>query len=184
MKTSVSCRPMTVSKAGKDLGHTIRRLRWQREGGLRPWLRTVVLPGIMLSLFYGICNIALGVYYEKPAISLEIRLVLVSIALGFCASSFSRELGGRKAQRVWAAVFVISFPATALIVMALFGTPLELVRNSQYLRPGYIGGVVSSLFRIWLWDVMTPGIALAIGSVISVHAFPPISPDPPRCKVT
>jgi hypothetical protein len=85
-----------VLKAGRDLGRTVRRLRWQREGGLRPWLRTVVLPGLILSLFYGVCNIGLGVYWENPALWLEASLVLVSIALGFCASSFSRELGGRK----------------------------------------------------------------------------------------
>ena len=174
-----------VLKAGKDLGPTVRRLRWQREGGLRPWLRTVVLPGLILSLFYGVCNIALGVYWENSALSLEVRLVLVSIALGFCASSFSRELGGRETHRVWAAVLIISFQAAALCVMALVVTPLELVRNAQYLGPGYITGVVFSLLRILSWDVMTPAIALVIGSVISVCAFPAVPPDHPnRCQVT
>ena len=39
-----------VSTAGKDLGSTVRRLRWQREGGLRTWLRAMALPGLIMSL--------------------------------------------------------------------------------------------------------------------------------------
>ncbi len=45
-----------VSTAGKSLGPTLRRLRWEGEGGLRSWLRAVVLPGLILAVFYGVCN--------------------------------------------------------------------------------------------------------------------------------
>jgi len=157
-----------VSTAGKGLGPTIRRLRWEGEGGLRTWLRAAVFPGLVLALFYGVCNIALGVPWEYPTIRREAGLVLASVAFGFCASSFSRELGGRKTHRLWASAIVISFQAIAECVMIFLVTPLELVRNAQYLN-----GVFAALLRILLWDVVTPAVALVIGSLISVHAFPP-----------
>jgi hypothetical protein len=161
-----------VSTAGKDLGPTIRRLRWEGDGGLRTWLRAVVLPGLVLALFYGVCNIALGVVsWEYPTLWRETGLVLVSIALGCCASSFSRELGGRKAHRLWASAMVISFQAIAECGMIFLVTPLELARNAQYLN-----GVFAALLRILLWDVVTPVVALVIGSLISVRAFPPVLP--------
>lgn len=159
-----------VSTVGKDLGPTIRRLRWEGEGGLRTWLRAVVLPGLVLALFYGACNIALGVVsWEYPTLWREAGLVLASIALGFCASSFSRELGGRKTHRLWASAIVISFQAIAECGMIFLVTPLELFRNAQYLN-----GVFSSLLWILLWDVVTPAAALVIGGLISVRAFPPV----------
>jgi hypothetical protein len=158
-----------VSTAGKNLGPTVRRLRWEREGGSRTWLRAVVLPGLVLALFYGVCNIALGAYWEYPTLWREAGLVVASVALGFCASSFSRELGGRKSHRLWASAIVISFQATAECVMIFLVTPLELVRNTQYLD-----GVFAGLPLILLWDVVTPAVALVIGSLISVRAFPPV----------
>jgi hypothetical protein len=158
-----------VSTAGRDLGPAIRRLRWEGEGGLRTWLRAVVLPGLVLALFYGVCNIALGVYWEYPTLGREAGLVLASVALGFCASSFSRELGGRKTHRLWASAMVISFQAIAECFMIFLVTPLELVRNAQYFN-----GVFAALLWILLWDVVTPAVALAMGSLISVHAFPTV----------
>ena len=158
-----------VAAAGKDLGPTIRRLRWEGEGGLRTWLRAVVLPGLVLAFFYGVCNIALGVYWEYPTLWREAGLVLVSVALGFCASSFSKELGGRRMHRLWASAIVISFQAVAEFVMIFLVTPLELVRNAHYLN----GVFAAHLFRIVLWDIVTPAVALVIGSLISVRAFPP-----------
>jgi hypothetical protein len=156
-----------VSTAGKRLGPTIRRLRWEREGGLRTWLRAVVLPGLVLALFYGVCNLALGlISWEYPTLRREADLALASVAFGFCASSFSRELGGRKTQRLWASAIVISFQAIAECVMIFLvfpDTPLQLIRNSQYLN-----GVFAALLRIMLWDVVTPAVALVIGSLISV----------------
>lgn len=158
-----------VSTAGKDLGPTIRRLRWEGEGGLRTWLRAVVLPGLVLALFYGVCNIALGVYWEYPTVWCESGLVLASVALGFCASSFSRELGGKKTHRLWASVIVISFQAIAECVMIFLVTPLEWIRGAQY-----VNGVLAETLGILLWDVVTPATALIIGGLISVRAFPPV----------
>src|SRR5215471_12384009 len=158
-----------VSAAGKDLGPTIRRLRWEGEGGLRTWLRAVALPGFALALFYGVCNIALVVYWEYPTLWREAGLVLVSIALGFCASSFSKELGGTRMHRLWASAIVISFQAVAESAMIFLVTPLELVRNAHYLN-----GVFGALLWIVLWDIVTPAVALVIGSLISVRAFPPV----------
>ena len=168
-----------VSTAGKDLGSTVRRLRWQREGGLRTWLRAMALPGLIMSLFYGVCNIGLGVVsWEYPTPWREASLVLVSVALGFCASAFSRELGGRAAHRLWAAFAVISFQAAAECVMIFLVTPLELARNPQYLD-----GVFSSLIRILLWDVVTPATALVLGGLISVCAFSSTQPDRPKREI-
>lgn len=158
-----------VSTAGKDLGPTIRRLRWEGEGGLRSWLRAVLLPGLVLVPFYGVCNIALGVYWEYPTVWREAGLVLASVALGFCASSFSRELGGKKTHRLWASTIVISFQAIAECVMVFLVTPLELIRGAQY-----VNGVLAATFGILLWDVVTPAMALIVGGLISVHAFPPV----------
>ena len=158
-----------VSTAVKDLGPTIRRLLWEVEGGLRTWLRAVLLPGLVLVLFYGVCNIALGVYWEYPTLWREAGLVLASVALGFCASSFSRELGGRKTHRLWASAIVISFQAIAECFMIFLVTPLELGWNAQYLN-----GVLTALGWILLWDVVTPAVALVVGSLISVRAFPPV----------
>ncbi|HEY6768672.1 MAG TPA: hypothetical protein VI386_28255 [Candidatus Sulfotelmatobacter sp.] len=136
---------------------------------MRAWLLAVVVPGLVLALFYGVCNIALGVYWRYPTLWREAGLVLASVALGFCTSSFSRELGGRKTHRLWAAAIGISFQAIAECVMIFLVTPLELVRNAQYLN-----GVFAALLWILLWDVVTPAVALVIGSLISVSAFPPV----------
>jgi len=46
-------------------------------------------------------------------------------------------------------------------------------RNAQYLN-----GVFAALLWTFLWDVVTPAVALVIGSLISVRAFPPPSSDP------
>ena len=154
-----------VATAGKRLGPTIRRLRWEAEAGLRACLRAVILPGLVLALFYVVCNFALGVVsWEDPTLRREAYLALVSIAFGFCASSFSRELGGRNTHRLWASAIVISVQAIAECVMIFLVIPLELLGNAHYL---------SGVFRILLCDVVTPAVALLIGSLISVYAFPP-----------
>jgi hypothetical protein len=168
-----------VSAAGKELGSVVRRLRWQREGGVRTWLRAMALPGLIMSLFYGVCNLGLGVYsWEYPRPWREAGLLLVSVALGFCASAFSRELGGRTGHRLWAAFAVISFQAAAECVMIFLVTPLELARNPRYLE-----GVFSSLIRILLWDVGTPAMALVLGGLISVWAFSSTQPDRPEREI-
>jgi hypothetical protein len=172
-----------VATAGKDLGTTVRRLRWQREGGFRTWLRAVALPGLILALVYGVCNIALGVFWEYPSPLLEASLVLISVTLGFCASSFSRELGAREAQRLWAALIVVSLQAAAVCVMIFLVTPLEFVQNAQYRSPGTLHQVVTSLLWILLWDVVTPAVSSVIGGVISVRAFPPASPNRPKREI-
>ena len=156
-----------VSTAGKRLGPTIRRLRWEAEGGLRTWLRAVVLPGLVLAFFYSVCNFALGGVYWQSTLRRETYLALLSVAFGFCASSFSRELGGTKTQRLWASAIVISFQAIREGVMIFQIIPMELIRNTQYFK-----GVFVVLPRILLWDVVTPAVALVVGSLISVCAFP------------
>lgn len=136
----------------------------------------MVLPGLVLSLFYGTCNAALGVYWEYASVWRETGLMLISVALGFCASSFSRELGGRTAHRVWAALAVVSLPAVAVFVMVFLVTPLEWVHNPPHYWPATMRGLASSLFWILLWDVVTPAVALVIGGVISIRAFSTGSP--------
>jgi len=96
-------------------------------------------------------------------------LVLASVALGFCASSFSRELGGRKTHRLWASATVISFQAIAECVLIFLVTPVELSRSAHY-----FSGVFSACLWILLWDVVVPLGALLIGCLISVSAFPAV----------
>jgi hypothetical protein len=166
---------VVVSREGNNLGRTIRRLRWQREGGLRTWLRAVVLPGLILALVYAACCVAWGVYWEYPSSWLKGGLVVITVALGFCASSISRELGGTKVHRVWAAVVVVSLQAAAVCVMVFLVTPVEFVRNVQYREP--TSGVVLRCLSILLWDVVTPIVVSVIGGVISIWIFSPASPD-------
>ena len=70
-------------------------------------------------------------------------------------------------HRLWASAIVISFQAVAESAMIFLVTPLELVRNAHYLN-----GVFGALLWIVLWDIVTPAVALLIGSLISVCAFP------------
>jgi hypothetical protein len=166
-----------VSAMGKDLGPTVRRLRWQREGGLRTWLRAVLLPGLILSFVYEACRTLLvDFYWEHPFLWREASIVLIGVALGFCASSLSRELGGTESHRRWAGMFVISSPAAVWCVMGLLVTPLQLMEGSQSRLPGTISGVAVSLLWVLLWDVLMPAAGLAMGAAISALAFSPTSP--------
>jgi len=159
-----------VSAAGKRLGPTVRKLRWEQEGGFRTWLRAVLVPGLVLACFYAVCNFALGVVsWQNPTLRREADLALVSVAFGFCASSFSRELGGRTTHRLWASAIVISFQAIAECIMIFLVIPMELIRNAQY----FSEVLAPALLRILLWDIVTPAMALVIGSLISMYAFPP-----------
>lgn len=161
-----------VSAMGKKLGPTVRRLRWQREGGLRTWLRAVVLPGLILSFFYEACRTLLAdFYWEHPFLWREASIVVIGVALGFCASSLSRELGGNESHRRWAGIFVISSPAAVWCVMGLVVTPVQLLQGSRYRLPGTISGVAVSLLWILLWDVVMPAAGLAVGAAISALAF-------------
>jgi hypothetical protein len=158
-----------VSTAGKDLGPTIGKLRREREGGFRTWLRPVILPGLSLSIFYGICNMGLGVVsWEYPRLWREAGLVMASIALGFCAASSSRELGGNRTHRIWASASVISLQALAEFVMVFLVTPLEWTWTLQHLNL-----FVASVLWIFLWDLATPVVALVVGGLISVRTFSP-----------
>lgn len=170
-----------VSTAGQNLGPTIRRLRWQREGGLRTWLRAVVLPGLILALVYGASGTAVGVYWEYPSLWREAGKILIGAGLGFCASSFSRELGGKMAHRLWAAAAVISLQAATVCTMVFLFTPVELFRNTQYSEPVTVA--VSRLFWILLWDVVTPAVALVISGLISVWTFPTALSDRPKREI-
>jgi hypothetical protein len=164
-----------VSAAGEKLGPTIRKLRWQREGGLRTWLRAVVAPGFILGLVYAVYTTAMGPYWEYPSLWREVGMVLICIALGFCASSLSRELGGAKAQRLWATAGVLSLQAAVECVMICLVTPLELFQSVHHHAP--MGAVVSRYLWVSLSDIVTPAAGLIIGGLISVCGFSPSSPN-------
>ena len=128
-----------------------------------------MLPGLVLALVYGAASTGLGIYWEYSSLRLEAGMVLIGVALGFCAASFSWELGGKKAQRLWAAAAVISFQAATVCTMVFLFTPVELLRSTHYSEP--VSVTASRLFWILLWDVVTPAVALVVGGLISVRAF-------------
>jgi len=125
-----------VTAIGKNLGPSIRRLRCQHEGCLRTWLRSVVLPGLVLFGLYGGCScLSFNIYWGHQFVWHEAGIVLIAIALGFCASFFSRELGGTRSQRRWAGMPIIAPYAVLWCVWALLA-PIQLVQWSTYRRPG------------------------------------------------
>ena len=165
-----------VSAVGKKLSPTLRKLRWQREGGLRTWLRAVAVPGLIFFLFYEACRTLLvDVYWEHPFLWREASIVLIGVALGFCASFLSRELGGSESQRRCAGMFVILVPAAVWCVMGLVVTPVQLIQGAHNYRLGTINGVAVSLLWTLLWDVIIPALGFAVGAAISGLAFSPTS---------
>jgi hypothetical protein len=173
-----------VSAVGKKLSPTVRKLRWQREGGLRTSLRAVAVPGFIFFLFYEACRTVLvDFYWERPFPWRETGIVLIGVALGFCASFLSRELGGSQSQRRWAGMFVISIPAAVWCVMGLVVTPVQLIRGAHNYRLGTIIGVAVSLLWSLIWDVVMPAAGLAIGAAISALAFSATSPDLRKPKI-
>jgi hypothetical protein len=172
-----------VTAMGKNLAPSIRRLRWQHEGGLRTWLRSVVLPGLVLFVLYGGCGcLSFNVYWGHQFVWREAGIVLIAIALGFCASFFSRELGGTLSQRRWAGMSIIAPYAVLWCVWALLA-PIQLVQWSTYRRPGVISGTAVVFLWVGLRDVVLPGLGLAIGSVISARAFSGIPSSNPKREI-
>jgi hypothetical protein len=172
-----------VTAMGKNLGPSIRRLRWQHEGGLRTWLRSVVLPGLVLFVLYGGCScLSFNLYWGHQFVWREAGIVLIAIALGFCASFFSRELGGTLSQRRWAGMSIIAPYAVLWCVWALLA-PIQLVQWSTYRRPGVISGTAVVFLWVLLRDVVLPGLGLAIGSVISARAFSGIPSSNPKREI-
>lgn len=172
-----------VTAMGKNLAPSIRRLRWQHEGGWRTWLRSVVLPGLVLFVLYGGCScLSFNVYWGHQFVWREAGIVLIAIALGFCASFFSRELGGTLSQRRWAGMSIIAPYAVLWCVWALLA-PIQLVQWSTYRRPGVISGTAVVFFWVGLRDVVLPGLGLAIGSVISARAFSGIPSSNPKREI-
>jgi hypothetical protein len=136
---------MQVAAAGKRLGRVVHRLRWQQEGGWKHWFRSVAIPGISLMLVYGACKALLvDFYWERPFSLRETGTVLICVMLGFLASSFSRNLGGRASQRRWAAMLVVAPDAIVWCVMALLVTPLQMAQAVHY-RPWSISEAVVPL---------------------------------------
>jgi hypothetical protein len=173
-----------VTAMGKNLGPSIRRLRWQHEGGLRAWLRSVVLPGLVLFFFYGACSsVSFDIYWGRQFLWREAGIELIAVALGFCAAFFSRELGGNLSQRRWAGISIIAPYAVVWCVMALLVEPIQLVQYSAYRRPGTISGTAVTLLWVFLRDVVLPGLGLAIGGVISARAFSGIPSSNPRREI-
>jgi hypothetical protein len=173
-----------VTAMGKNLGPSIRRLRWQYEGGLRTWLRSVVLPGLVLFFFYGACSsLSFDIYWGRQSVWREASTELIAIALGFCAAFFSRELGGNLSQRRWAGMSIIAPYAGVWCVLALLVAPLQLVQWSAYRRPGAITGAAVSFLWVLLRDVVLPGLGLALGGVISARAFPGIESSKPKREI-
>lgn len=172
-----------VTALGKNLGPSIRRLRWQHEGGWRTWLRSVVLPGLVLFVLYGGCScLSFNIYWGHQFVWREAGIVLIAIALGFCASFFSRELGGTLSQRRWAGMSIIAPYAVLWCVWALLA-PIQLVQWSTYRRPGVISGTAVVFLWVGLRDVVLPGLGLAIGSVISARAFSGIPSSNPKREI-
>jgi hypothetical protein len=172
-----------VTALGKDLGASIRRLRWQHEGGWRTWLRSVILPGLVLFVLYGGCScLSFNIYWGHQFVWREAGIVLIAIALGFCASFFSRELGGTLSQRRWAGMSIIAPYAVLWCVWALLA-PIQLVQWSTYRRPGVISGTAVVFLWVGLRDVVLPGLGLAIGSVISARAFSGIPSSNPKREI-
>jgi hypothetical protein len=172
-----------VTAMGKNLAPSIRRLRWQHEGGWRTWLRSVVLPGLVLFVLYGGCScLSFNIYWGHQFVWREAGIVLIAIALGFCASFFSRELGGTLSQRRWAGMSIIAPYAVLWCVWALLA-PIQLVQWSTYRRPGVISGTAVVFLWVGLRDVVLPGLGLAIGSVISARAFSGIPSSNPKREI-
>jgi hypothetical protein len=172
-----------VTAMGKNLGPSIRRLRWQHEGGWRTWLRSVVLPGLVLFVLYGGCScLSFNIYWGHQFVWREAGIVLIAIALGFCASFFSRELGGTLSQRRWAGMSIIAPYAVLWCVWALLA-PIQLVQWSTYRRPGVISGTAVVFLWVGLRDVVLPGLGLALGSVISARAFSGIPSSNPKREI-
>jgi len=172
-----------VTAMGKNLAPSIRRLRWQHEGGWRTWLRSVVLPGLVLFVLYGGCScLSFNVYWGHQFVWREAGIVLIAIALGFCASFFSRELGGTRSQRRWAGMPIIAPYAVLWCVWALLA-PIQLVQWSTYRQPGVISGTAVVFLWVGLRDVVLPGLGLAIGSVISARAFSGIPSSNPKREI-
>lgn len=172
-----------VSAAGENFGPTIRRLRWQQEGGLQPWLRSVALPALVLFFFYDGCgSFSFDIYWGHQFLRHETGIELIAIALGFCAAFFSRELGGNLSQRRWAAISIIAPYAVRWCVMALL-LPIHLVQWPSYHSHGAIGGAALLFLWVLLRDVAVPGLGLAIGSVISARAFSDTAKTLPRQEI-
>lgn len=173
-----------VSAVGERLGPTVRRLRWQREGGLRAWLRAVVLPGLTLSFFYEACRALLvDFYWQHSLLWHEASLALIGIGLGFCASFFSRELGGSESQRRWAGMSVLTLELGVWCFMALVVTPIQVFQDAHYWQAGTGKGVVVSLLWAFLWSVVIPAVGLAAGATFSAFAFSPPSTDLGKAEV-
>lgn len=160
-----------VSAAGENFGPTIRRLRWQQEGGLQSWLRSVALPALVLFFFYDGCgSFSFDIYWGHQFLRHETGIELIAIALGFCAAFFSRQLGGNLSQRRWAAMSIIAPYAVRWCVMALL-LPIHLVQWPSYHSLGAVRGAALLFLWVLLRDIVLPGLGLAIGSVISARAF-------------
>jgi hypothetical protein len=172
-----------VTALGKNLGPSIRRLRWQDEGGWRTWLRSVVLPGLVLFVLYGGCScLSFNIYWGHQFVWREAGIVLIAIALGFCASFFSRELGGTLSQRRWAGMSILA-PYAVLWCVWAFLAPIQLVQWSTYRRPGVISGTAVVFLWVGLRDVVLPGLGLALGSAISGRAFSGIPSSNPKREI-
>jgi hypothetical protein len=172
-----------VTALGKDLGASIRRLRWQHEGGWRTWLRSVILPGLVLFVLYGGCScLSFNIYWGHQFVWREAGIVLIAIALGFCASFFSRELGGTLSQRRWAGMSILA-PYAVLWCVWAFLAPIQLVQWSTYRRPGVISGTAVVFLWVGLRDVVLPGLGLALGSAISGRAFSGIPSSNPKREI-
>ena len=172
-----------VTAMGKNLAPSIRRLRWQHEGGWRTWLRSVVLPGLVLFVLYGGCScLSFNIYWGHQFVWREAGIVLIAIALGFRASFFSRELGGTLSQRRWAGMSIIAPYAVLWCVWALLA-PIQLVQWSTYRQPGVISGTAVVFLWVGLRDVVLPGLGLGIGSIISARAFSGIPSSNPKREI-
>jgi hypothetical protein len=165
-----------VAGIGAELGSTIRRLRWLRQGGGIAVLRSVVIPGTIGCLLYESVQMAVfngNTLRANPSvIRPEIWLTLLSVGLAFMVSSLSRALGGNE-QRRWVATL---FPAwvhfAGWIVMGLLVTPYQVWHQSQAYVDRFLHGIVISLLWTLFWGVLLPAAALATGAAVASRYFP------------
>jgi hypothetical protein len=78
---------------------------------------------------------------------------------------------------------VIAPYAAVWCVMALVVTPIQLVEWGAFRRLGTVSGTAASLLWALLWDVVLPGVGLAIGGTISARVFSGAASSAPKREI-
>ena len=128
-------------------------------------LRSVVLSG---ALGYMLHQSAATAVFNTFALKQHTNVVKAKgflfplcIALGFLASSVSRELGGSDLRRWAAALFPACVYLAGWFVMGLLVTPYQLLYGSLADSPASREAVIVQLLWVLLSDVLLPATGLA-----------------------